>query len=207
MQPPPKKKNSGKISVHVNKPSKELLMLLLLYHTTITEQMKHELKGLPDDAEHKEIANDYMKYLSRMDMRLDRVWKTYFMQCSFCRVFAAVTIVCVCRLLKFLHIHCIQFSICKLHSNIFLKCQTVKVRSHVTFAFQSTFKFNVVPKMQTQRMGVKPVLCVCVWVTITIMVKFYADIDVDAKLSETSLNEYYYTYVILESETMARRDG
>ena len=39
----------------------------------ITEQMEHELKGLPDDAEHKEIANDYMRYLSRVDMRLDRV--------------------------------------------------------------------------------------------------------------------------------------
>ena len=40
--------------------------------------MEHELKGLPDDAEHKEIANDYMRYLSRVDMRLDRVWKTDF---------------------------------------------------------------------------------------------------------------------------------
>ena len=39
--------------------------------------MEHELKGLPDDAEHKEIANDYMKYLSRMDMRLDRVYMLY----------------------------------------------------------------------------------------------------------------------------------
>ena len=40
---------------------------------TISEEMENELKDLPDDAEHKNIANDYMRYLNRMDMRFDRV--------------------------------------------------------------------------------------------------------------------------------------
>ena len=64
----------------------------------------------------------------------------------------------------------IGYDICKFCTNV---TPAFEVRSHITVAFPSTFKFNIVCMVrQVQMLRMVPILCIYVCITIDMMLKF-----------------------------------
>ena len=70
-----------------------------------------------------------------------------------------------------------------------LNSEKIKVCSHVTFAFPSTFQFNLVPVLtQTQRMGVLPFFGFCVPISFDITLRFNATLKL-TQMQTLSVNK------------------